>query len=187
MYAGVPFGSCASEKNITLDSINIQYLRDDPLRTVAVSGKRRKPRLLPYFPTYDTFTVLSPTPTVMSTDQRASERVGELIHHAFESLLQANTDLERLQDLIGLGMDLKQLLAPHSQTTWKFMVPQEQRFRENWNKFISALETAEASASRPQQAGVGTVEPAPTPLPAITPQAPEEAPPEAQSKVWSLP
>jgi len=119
----------------------------------------------------------------MSTDQRASERVGELIHHAFESLLQANTDLERLQDLIGLGMDLRQLLAPHSQSTWKFMVPQEQRFRENWKKFISAVEEAESSPSHPQQVVVGTVEPAPTPLPAITAQTPEEAGPTTQNKV----
>ena len=120
----------------------------------------------------------------MSTDQRVSERVGELIHHAFESLLQANTDLERLQDLIGLGMDLKQLLVPHSPTTWKFMVPQEQRFRENWNKFLSAVEGAESSASLPQETAVEIAEPASAPtLPTITTQAPEKALPGAQSKV----
>jgi hypothetical protein len=92
----------------------------------------------------------------MSTDQRASERVGELIHNAFESLLQVNTDLERLQDLIGLGMDLRQLFAPHSQTAWKFMVPQEKRLRENWEKFISALEGVDSSsigATSPPQVG----------------------------------
>ena len=82
----------------------------------------------------------------MTTDQRASERVGELIHHAFESLLQVNTDLERLQDLIGLGMDSKHILAPHSLETWKYMVPQEKRFRENWGKFIVALEGADSSS-----------------------------------------
>ena len=119
----------------------------------------------------------------MSTDQRASERVGELIHHAFEALLKANTDLERVQDLIGLGMDLNQLLAPHSQATWKFMVPQEQRFRENWNKFISAMEGTESSVGRAQEAAVETVEPTPTPSPAITAQATEEVLPETQSKV----
>lgn len=122
----------------------------------------------------------------MSTDQRASERVGELIHHAFESLLQVNTDLERLQDLIGLGMDLKQLLAPHSQITLKFMVPQEQRFRENWNNFISAVEGVGSSSSRPQQAAVETVEPASISLPAVATQVPEEVPPETQRKVRSL-
>jgi len=120
----------------------------------------------------------------MSTDQRASERIGELIHDAFESLLQVNTNLERLQDLIGLGMDLGRLLAPHSQATWKFMVPQEQRFRENWNKFISATEGAESSVSRPQQAAVENAEPVPTPSPVITAQATaEEVLPETQSKV----
>jgi len=120
----------------------------------------------------------------MSTDQRASERIGELIHDAFESLLQVNTNLERLQDLIGLGMDLGRLLAPHSQATWKFMVPQEQRFRENWNKFISATEGAESSVSRPQQAAVENVEPAPAPPPVITIQATvEDVLPETQSKV----
>ena len=124
------------------------------------------------------------TQTGMSTDQRASERIGELIHDAFESLLQVNTNLERLQDLIGLGMDLGRLLAPHSQATWKFMVPQEQRFRENWNKFISATEGAESSVSRPQRAPAETVEPAPAPSPVITAQATaEEALPETQSKV----
>jgi len=123
------------------------------------------------------------TPTAMSTDQRASERVGELIHHAFESLLQANTALERLQDLIGLGMDLKQLMAPHSQSTWRFMVPQEQRFRENWKKFISTVEGVESIASHPQQAAVGATEPAPTPLPATTAQTPVEALTVRQNKV----
>lgn len=118
----------------------------------------------------------------MSTDQRASERVGELIHHAFESLLQANTDLERLQDLIGLGMDLKQLLAPHSQMTRKFMVPQEQRFSENWKRFILAVEGAGTSTDRPQQVAVETTEAAPTPLPATKAQE-RETIPETQSKV----
>ena len=122
----------------------------------------------------------SQTPAAMSTDQRASERVGELIHHAFESLLQTNTDLERLQDLIGLGMDLKQLLAPHSQMTQKFMVPQEQRFRENWKRFILAVEGAGSSTGRPQQAAVETTEVVPTPLPATQER---ETIPETQSKV----
>ena len=120
----------------------------------------------------------------MSTDQRASERVGELIHHAFESLLQANTDLERLQDLIGLGMDLKQLLTPHSQMTRKFMAPQEQRFRENWSKFISAVEGAESNTSHPQRATVeSTIEPGPAPLSAITVQTTEGVAPVTQTKV----
>ena len=107
----------------------------------------------------------------MSTDQRASERVGELIHHAFESLLQANTDFERLRDLCGLGMDSKQLLTPHSQMTWKFMAPQEERFRENWKKFVSAMQDAESSPSQSQPVVVETIDPAPTSLPAITARA----------------
>ena len=103
------------------------------------------------------------------------------MYHAFESLLQANTDLERLQDLIGLGMDLKQLLAPHSQMTWKFMAPQEQRFRENWNKFISAVES---SVGHPQQAAVETVKPGSGALlPAIAVQITDAAAPVMQTKV----
>lgn len=123
----------------------------------------------------------------MSTNQRASERVGQLIHHAFESLLQANTDLERLQDLIGLGMDLKELLAPHSQMTWKFIAPQEQRFRENWTKFISAVEGAESNAGHTQLGVVETVEPGSSSLPAITVPTTEEASLVMRAKVKSLP
>lgn len=123
----------------------------------------------------------------MSTNQRASERVGQLIHHAFESLLQANTDLERLQDLIGLGMDLKELLAPHSQMTWKFIAPQEQRFRENWAKFISAVEGAESSVGHTQPGVVETVEPGSSSLPAITVPTTEEASLVMRAKVKSLP
>lgn len=123
----------------------------------------------------------------MSTNQRASERVGQLIHHAFESLLQANTDLERLQDLIGLGMDLKELLAPHSQMTWKFIAPQEQRFRENWAKFISAVEGAESSAGHTQLGVVETVEPgSDSSLPAITVPTTEETSLVMRAKVKSL-
>ena len=118
----------------------------------------------------------------MSTDQRASERVGELIHHAFESLLQANTDFERLQDLLRLGMDSKQLLTPHSQMTWKFMAPQEERFRENWKKFVAAMQDAESCPIQPQPVVVETVEPTPAPLPAITIQA-EEATSVTQTEV----
>lgn len=122
-----------------------------------------------------------PSPT-MSTDQRASERVGKLIHDAFESLLQANTDLDRLQDLLGLGIDAEYLLAPHSQMTWKFLVPQEQKFRENWKKFISAVENAEPSVIRPQQVAVGASGPAPTP-PAIAAQTAEETAAVTQTEV----
>lgn len=113
----------------------------------------------------------------MSTDQRASERVGELIHHTFDSLLQANTGLERLRDLIGLGMDLGQLLAPHSQMTWKLMVPQEKRFRENWDEFMSVMRGVGLSAGpNVQQAEVKavTAEPESAPLPAIAACVPEE-------------
>lgn len=95
----------------------------------------------------------------MATDQRASERVGELIHRTFESLLQANTDLERLQDLIGLGMGQTQLLAPHSKTTWKFILPQEKRFRENWEKFIAVVNGGHSNVDLPgpSRATVGAV------------------------------
>ena len=144
-------------------------------------GKRIRPP--PYFPTYCAFTVPSHTPAAMSTDQRVSERLGELVQDAFEALLRANTNLERLQDLIGLGMDPKELLTPHSQATWKFLVPQEQRFRENWNKFISAMEGVKSSVNHPQQAAVETVEPAPTPLPAVTAQATGETLPRTQDEV----
>jgi len=119
----------------------------------------------------------------MSTDQRASERVGELIHHAFESLLQANTDFDRLQDLLGLGMDSRQLLTPHSQMTWKFIAPQEERFRENWKKFVSAIQDAESSPIQSQLVVVEAVEPAPVALPAITVQATEEPAPVTQIEV----
>jgi hypothetical protein len=146
-------------------------------------GKRGRIRLIAVFPTDHTSQVPSPTPTQMSTDQRASERVGELIHHAFDSLLQATTDLERLQDLIGLGMDLKTLLAPHSQAMFKFMVPQEQRFRENWDKFLSVMEAAESSIGRPQQPAPEAIEPPPAPLPAIAVQAADEVAPPTQTKV----
>ena len=122
----------------------------------------------------------------MSTDQRASERVGELIHHAFESLLQANTDFERLQDLLQLGMDSKQLLTPHSQMTWKFMAPQEEKFRENWNKFVSVMQDAESSTIQPRALVVETVESAPAPLPAIAARAAEEAAPATRTEVWDL-
>ena len=78
-------------------------------------------------------------------------------------------------------MDLKQLLAPHSQMTWKFMVPQEQRFRENWNKFISAVES---STGRPQQVTVETAKPGSAALlPAIIAQPTEAAAPVTQTKV----
>lgn len=111
----------------------------------------------------------------MSTNQRASKKAGELIHNAFESLLQVNADLERLQDLLGLGMDARHLLTPHSQTTWKFLAPQEQKFRENWKKFVSATEAAESSANHPQQTAVEPTEPTSTaPLPAIAAQTTEE-------------
>lgn len=80
-------------------------------------------------------------------------------------------------------MDLKQLLSPHSQTTWKFMVPQEQRFRENWGKFISSVEGAESSASPPQQTAVETIVPVSTPLPAIGGQTAEKAAPITQTEV----
>jgi uncharacterized protein YoaH (UPF0181 family) len=150
-------------------------------------GHTGKNQTLPYFPTYHTFTVPPQTPTAMSTDQRASDRVGELVHDVFEALLQANAALERIQDLIGLGMDLKQLLAPHSQATWNYMAPQQQRFNKNWEKFVSAMEgAAQSSVSHPQQAAVETVQPAPAPLPTITAQVTEEALPEIQSKVWSF-
>ena len=155
----------------------------DPYERWLCPGKRRRIGPLPYFPTYHTFLVPSPTPTAMSTDQRASERVGELIHHAFESLLQANTDLERLQDLLGLGMDLKQLLAPHSQMTWKFIAPQEERFRENWKKFVSAMEGVGSSSSQHQPAEVETVEPPSTSSPTITFHVAQEAALVTQTKV----
>ena len=119
----------------------------------------------------------------MSTDQRASERVGELLHLAFESLSQANAYLERLQDLIGLGIDLKQLLAPHSQMTRKFMAPQEQKFRENWKKFITATEDAGSSTGNPQQMTAETLEPAPAASPTTAIQATEEAMPVTQIEV----
>ena len=119
----------------------------------------------------------------MSTDQRASERVGELLHLTFESLSQANAYLERLQDLIGLGIDLEQLLAPHSRMTRKFIVPQEQKFRENWNKFTTAVEDAGSSTSTVQQVTAETVEPAPAPLPTIAAQVTEEATLVIQNKV----
>lgn len=122
----------------------------------------------------------------MSTDQRASERVGELIQNAFESLLQVNTYLERLQDLIGLGMDLEQLLAPHTQATWKFMVPQGERLRENWTKFISAVEGTNSSAAPSIQPAVvmaATVERAPAPFPSITVPVTEKVTPAIQVEV----
>jgi len=71
-------------------------------------------------------------------------------------------------------MDSKQLLMPHSQMTWKFMAPQEERFRESWKKFISAMQDAESGPSQLRPAVVEIVEPAPAPLPAIKAQAVEE-------------
>ena len=119
----------------------------------------------------------------MSTDQKASERIGELVQRVYDSLQQANTDLERIQDLTRLGLDRKQLLAPHSQATWKFVVPQEQKFRESWNEFLSVMEGVESNASNSRQATVGTVDPTPAPaLPALTTQTPE-AVPAAQDEV----
>ena len=170
----------------TQSSISIQRPLDDPYERWLCPGKRRRTGPLPYFPTYHTPPVLSPTPTAMSTDQRASDRVGELIHHAFESLLQANKDLERLQDLLGLGMDSRQLLAPHSQMTWKFMAPQEEKFRENWKKFVSAMQDVESSSGQPQPVVAKTVEPASASLPAIIVQAAGEAVPVAQTQVRSF-
>jgi len=122
----------------------------------------------------------------MSTDQRATEKVGELIHHVFESLLQVNTDFERLQDLLGLGIDLKQLLAPHSHMTWRFIAPQEERFRESWKKFVSAMQDAEPNPSQPRSVVVETVDPAPAPLPAAMVQAVEKPAPAAQAEVWNV-
>lgn len=123
----------------------------------------------------------------MSTDQRASEKVGELIHYAYESLLQVNAGLERLQDLIGLGMDLKQLLIPHSQMTWKFMVPQQQKFRENWDKFISSMEDANSSVGpdlrRVEAEAIG-IKPAPAPLTADAARVPEKVIPVMPVEVW---
>ena len=176
------------QKTITSHSIIDQYSTFNILRTIHTSGgcvRGNGEELGPCrtFPTYRTFLVTSPTPTPMSTDQRASERVGQLIHHAFESLLQANTDLERLQDLLGLGMDLKQLLVPHSQMTWKFMAPQEERFRENWKKLVSAMEGVVSSSSLPQPVVVENVLPASSSLPAITVREAEEAAPTTQIKV----
>lgn len=123
----------------------------------------------------------------MSTDQKASERIGELVQRVYDSLLQANTDLERIQDLTGLGLDRRQLLTPHSQATWKFVVPQEQKFRESWNNFISAMERVESNAGNSQQATVATVDPIPAPaLPAIVTQTPEEVP-VLRDKVGQIP
>ena len=66
----------------------------------------------------------------MSLEQRASQEVGGLIDHVYESLLEANLDLERLRSLGKIGLDLKELLAPHSQTM-KFLAPQVEHLREN--------------------------------------------------------
>ena len=123
----------------------------------------------------------------MSTDQRAPERVGELIQNAFNLLLQVNTGLEMLQFLTGSGTDLNQLLAPHSQTTWEFLVPQEKRFRENWGKFISAMEGASLSTGpKIQRVEVEavTVYRAPAPLLAIAASVPEKAISVIQVEVW---
>jgi hypothetical protein len=146
-------------------------------------GKWGRIRLVAVFPTDHTSQVPSPTPMQMSIDQRASERVGELIHHAFNSLLQATTDLERLQDLIGLGVYLQTLLAPHSQAMFEFMVLQEQRFRENWDKFLSVMEAAESSVSRPQQPAPEAIEPPPGSLPVIAVQVADEVALPTQTKV----
>lgn len=99
----------------------------------------------------------------MSTDQRASERVGELIQ------------------------DLKQLLAPHCQMTRKFIVPQEKRFRENWDKFISVMEGANSSATPDVQQvvmEVVTAEPVPAPLSAIAVRVPEKVTTATRVRVW---
>ena len=180
-HTRIPSGSCVSKRDyIASNQSQMFYERmiHNFGRWPYPTQRRGNPLTPPYFPTYHTSAVpLTNRERGMSTDQRASERVGELIHYAYESLLQVNAGLERLQDLIGLGMDLKQLLIPHSQMTWKFMVPQQQKFRENWDKFISSMEDANSSVGpdlrRVEAEAIG-IKPAPAPLTADAARVPEK-------------
>ena len=182
MRAGIRWGSCAStEHYITLNQHPTLSSGRSTTGGGCVRGteKDSTPAVFSHAPH---FRCAPPVLTVMSTDQIASERIGELIQHVYDSLQQANTDLERIQDLIELGLDRKQLLIPHSQATRKFVVPQEQKFRESWSKFLFAMERVELDASSSQQAAVGTVDTMPASALPVATLAPETAP-EAQDKV----
>jgi hypothetical protein len=153
-----------------------------------VSHKTERDETCRTFPRAAPSVLLTNPERGMSTDQRASEKVGQLVQNAFESLLQVNTCLERLQDLIGLGMDVEQLLAPHAQVTWKFLVPQEKRLQENWGKFISAVESANLNAAtglslQQTVAEAAMVESAPTPFPVTVVRIPEKVTPVVRVEV----
>lgn len=141
----------------------------------------------PVLPTRTIHIPFQPRRRGMFTEQQMSPKVGELIEDAFYSLLRANEGLEKVQELVGLGMDLSQLLAPHSHTTWKILAPQERRFRENWDRFISAMGRANSNADpnlqRTEVEGT-TVDPAPTPSPALTVRGPQKVTPVMQVQVW---
>ena len=77
----------------------------------------------------------------------------------------------------------KQLLAPHSQMTCKSMAPQEEWFRENWKKFISAMQDAESNPSQSQPVVAETADPVPAQLPAITVRAAGGVAPATQIEV----
>ena len=125
----------------------------------------------------------------MSLEQRASQEAGGLIDHAYESLLEVNLDLERLQSLGAIGLDLKELLAPHSPTV-KFLAPQVEHLRENWGRLIRALESADSrsvgTGPRQEVIEAGQAETAPASLPAITVRAPGQASPAIQITVRCL-
>lgn len=107
----------------------------------------------------------------MSAEQQASERVGGIIYETLKVFLQMNTVLGELRGFVRSGMDLKQLLAPHSLVAWECLVPQEKKFREGWELFVSGLEGADPVnvVTGPREAAVepAVVKPTPAPLPVV--------------------
>lgn len=123
----------------------------------------------------------------MSADQRASVKVKDIVSNVLELLVKLNKNWKELRELGKLGMDLGQLLAPHSLLSWECIVPQEKVFLEGWKLFVSCLEGADPATVEvgPQEVALeaAVVEPAYAPLPVVADPVSEETVPVIQVEV----